>query len=178
MPEKEFQVTTANTTVSSNAGDVILAAAASKGIYSTVGGTVVSSTVSGDQFLKSHAAYALSGVHRKTFVVSTTDTTTTPIISIACPVGYACAISAFIMGVQSDASDATAGRALGIVTNAAGTTAAKGTASITVVESDSATNITFTADDTNDAALVNVVGPAENWAWQVAVEWMYLKTAA
>lgn len=167
------------TTVKSVSGDIVLQCdTAGRTISQVVGGVLTQSLSSGDAFLKSHSAYSLSGVHRKTFVVSTTDATTTALVTIACPSGYALSIRAHILGMQDDMTDATCGTVVGCVTNNAGTTAVKGTASVIVVESNASTNITFTADDTADTALVNVVGiAAENYAWTAVAEWMFVKTA-
>lgn len=140
---------------------------------------VSNATFGGDIAHKTHVGYTNSGWNRRTVVASTTDATVTPIFTQACPVGHALAVRAFIVGEQEDASDATAATALGVVVNAAGTTALKGTPLYQIVESAAATNITITANDTTDAIEVNVIGiAAENWAWTAAVEWMLVKTSA
>lgn len=149
-------------------------------INATSGKIIVDATNGFEQLIqKSHANYAGSAWNSKTFPLTTTDATVTAIASIPCPSGYAMAIRGFVVGVQNDDSDASVFTAVGVVVNAAGTTALKGTPLYQVVESAAATNITITADDTADAILLNITGiAAETWHWVARVEWMGVNTSA
>lgn len=145
----------------------------------TGGKIIVDGAITEEVFLKSHNNYNSSGVHKKTFAVSTADNTATVIASIAVPVGFALAVRAFVIGMQDDASDASTFTGLGVGTNAAAATAMKGTALYQVVESAGGTDFTITANDTTDSLELKVTGvAAENWAWVASVEYQFIKTAA
>ena len=128
--------------------------------------------------LKGHNAYTGSDLKYISRAITTTDTTTTPIISI--PVASGQSIHGiFLVGAkQDDESDATSALVVAAATNAAGTLAVKGTQSVTIVESAAGTNVTCTADDTNDELDVNAVGIAsENWLWTAHGFYMLIDSA-
>ncbi len=129
--------------------------------------------------VKTHNGYTGSTSRRESGALTTADATVTPIASIAVPSGFAATVRAHILGVQSDDGDAITATAVGCAVNAAGTTALKGTPLYQIVESDAATNITITADDTTDTLRVNVIGvAAETWAWVCHYEWFTVNTSA
>lgn len=179
--EKEFQASTANSTVLSNAGDVILAAASGKGVYSTVGGVLQGSLLSGDWLLKSHTAFTGSGIHIKTFGVATADATVTTIASIACPLSTTLQVLAIVCGKKVGTSaDAFVGISHQGVSNAAATTAVIGTTTVVSTLENSAGTplITMVANDATDALEVKVTGiAAENWAWTAICIYQLVATA-
>ena len=132
-----------------------------------------------EQGLKLHAGYTGSGVYRGTAVVSTTGNTATVIKAIAVPSGYGISVRAQVLGFQDDASDASTYTLIGAATNAAGTTAMKGTALYQVVESNASCDCTITANDTDDTVEIKVTGiTAENYAWICEYQYMLVKTSA
>lgn len=144
------------------------------------GGKIFPESVPFNSFeVKSHNGYTNSQLKKESAAVTTSDATVTVIASIAVPSGYAVAVKAFVLGIQSDDSDATTATAVGCAVNNAGTTALKGTPLYQIVESDVNTNVTITADDTTDTIRVNVTGvAAQTWAWVCHYEWFALNTSA
>jgi hypothetical protein len=129
--------------------------------------------------LKGHNGYEGSDLKYISRSITTTDTTTTPIISI--PVASGRSVHGiFLVGAkQDDESDATSALVVAAATNAAGTTAVKGTQSVTIVESAAGTNVTATADDTADELRINAVGiTSENWLWTAHGFYMFMDSAA
>lgn len=128
---------------------------------------------------KKHAGYAGSDLKYISGVLSTTDATVTKIIEIPVASGDSIHGIALIGGKQDNQSDASHALYVFSATNAAGTTAVKGTSTITIVESDAATNFTIAADDTNDDIELRVTGiAAENWLWAGHCFYFNVRTAA
>lgn len=127
---------------------------------------------------KGHAGYAGSDLKYISNVLTTTDTTVTKCIEIPVASGDSIHGIALIGGKQNDQSDASHALFVFSATNAAGTTAVKGTSTITIVESDAATNFTIAADDTNDDIELRVTGPAETWLWAGHCFYFNIRTAA
>lgn len=128
--------------------------------------------------LKNHLLYAGSDLKYKSGVVTTTDTTVTAIIQIPVASGDSIHGIALVGGKQNDQTDAAHALFVFSATNAADTTAVKGTSTITIVESDAATNFTIAADDTNDDIELRVTGPAETWLWAGHCFYFNVRTAA
>lgn len=168
------------TTLKSTLGDIAIQCdTAGRTVSTIIGGVVYQTLSAGVKFFKSHTGYARSGLNSKTYSVSTTDATATVIASVAVPSGWAIAMNFFVVGMQDDATDAFAATGVGAATNAAGTTAAKGTPLYRIVESNAATDVAFNANDTDDVYEIKVTGvAAENWAWTAYVDWQLVKTSA
>ncbi len=129
--------------------------------------------------LKQHNGYTGSDLKYVSRAVSTTDATTTPVLSIDVASGQSLHGIFLVGGKQDDESDAASALVVVAATNAAGTTAVKGTQSVTIVESAAGTNVTATADDTDDEIDINVVGiVAENWLWTAHGFYMLIDAAA
>ena len=129
--------------------------------------------------LKTHRGYTGSELVHISNALTTTDTTTTPILSIPVASGKSIHGIALVGGKQDDESDAASALVVFAATNAAGTLAVKGTQSVTIVESAAGTNVTCTADDTNDELDVNVVGiTSENWWWTAHGLYMLIDSAS
>ncbi|TXH49868.1 MAG: hypothetical protein E6Q97_21450 [Desulfurellales bacterium] len=126
-----------------------------------------------DQVLQVPRVYKPAGAHtgliQFSATVSTTDATTTKIASIPLAEGECIKINASLLGFQDDLSDASATDVEVVaVRAAAGNVTIKGTSGNRIVESDSNTNFTVTADTTNQNVDINVVGVAsQNWKWRV-----------
>ncbi len=133
-----------------------------------------------EQFkLKQHQGYDGSDLKYVSGVVSTSGSTATAIITIPVASGKSCHGVFFVGGKQADESDATSALVVGAGVNAAGTTAVKGTQSVTIVESDASTNVTFVADDTADTLVLKVTGiAAEDWLWTSHGFYMLMDTSS
>ncbi len=129
--------------------------------------------------LRSHRGYTGTDLCHVSNAITTVDTTTTPVLAIPVASGRSIHGIAIVGGKQDDESDAASALVLFSATNAAGTLAVKGTQSVTIVESAAGTNVTCTADDTNDELDINVVGiNAENWLWTGHALYTFIDSAS
>lgn len=101
--------------------------------------------------------------------ISTTDATTTQIAALSVAEGEAIIISAMVSGRQSDLSDQIVAHIeCGARRAAAGNVTLTGTPTVRILESDANTNVTVTADTTNQTVDINVVGvAAQTWSWEI-----------
>jgi hypothetical protein len=109
----------------------------------------------------------------------TTDNTATTLMldgsstRLTIPSGKVFMFEAKIVGVKSDGTAAATYYRKGCIENVGGTTALVGTIETigTDYEDNAATDIAITADNTNDALQINVIGiTAETWRWVAVVE--------
>ncbi len=99
---------------------------------------------------------------------TTVDATLTKIVSLAVATGEAIGFSGILIGAQSDYSDQIVAHIWGGARRAAaGNVTLTGTPTVTILESAAATNVTVTADTTNQNVDINVLGIAsETWNWE------------
>ncbi len=143
------------------------------------GGKVIGENVFEQFKLKQHNGYEGSELKYISGAVSTSGSTATAIITIPVASGKSCHGVFLVGGKQADESDATSALVIGAGVNAAGTTAVKGTQSVTIVESDASTNVTLVADDSADTLVLKVTGiAAEDWLWTAHGLYMLIDTAS
>ena len=99
---------------------------------------------------------------------STTDATTTKVLSLNVAELESIGFDGVLVGVQSDYSDQIVVKITGGARRAtAGNVTLTGTVTVTIAESAAGTNATVTADTTNQNVDINAVGiAAENWSWE------------
>lgn len=132
--------------------------------------------VSATEFAWKGAAGATVSMGRQAASVNTSGTTETTLMSLpALAAGQSIHFRALVGGKQDDETDGSTFSIVGCGTNAAGTTAVKGTTSIVGPESNASTNLVVDAEDTLEQIRIRVVGiSAEAWQWSGFVEYIII----
>lgn len=129
--------------------------------------------------VKTHNLYSGSQFQIVTGAVSTADATVTKVLGVPVAQNHSAGLFCLVHGVQDDWSDALTAIVTAAGTRTTGNVGVEGTASITIVESDAATNITFAANTTTQELEVRVTGvAAENWIWTAYCIYSTIGTAA
>jgi hypothetical protein len=113
------------------------------------------------------------GTVKKAARVTTADATATDIIAIPLAEGEAIVLTGFLVGCQSDQSNAITAHFEACARRAAaGNVTLVGTPACRILEDDTNTNVTVNADTTAQTLDVRVVGiAAETWRWEAKYEY-------
>jgi hypothetical protein len=130
--------------------------------------------------LKGHNDYTGTHLRYASGAISTTDATVTKIVGIPIAVDKACGIWALTLAWQNDWNDVTASFSIGAARRlTSGNVTLEGTASHTIVEGDTATNVTLVANTTSQEAEISFTGiAAESWFAVSHVFYAYGGTAS
>lgn len=132
-------------------------------------------TIKGIATLQAASGSYNGGLKRENKTVATADATTTVIwASPVVAVGEAITVRGMLVGKRTDGTagtqaifDAAARR------QSAGNVTLVGAATVTIKESNASTNVTLTANTTNQTLDLSVVGiAAESWVWEVHSEYI------
>lgn len=128
--------------------------------------------------LKQHQGYDGSDLKYISAAITTTDNTATALITIPVASGKSVHGIFLVGGKQDDETDATSALVIAAGTNNGGTTAVKGTQSVTIVESASSTDVTLVADNSADTIVLKATGiSSENWLWTGHGLYMFIDSA-